>query len=123
MPVVPRSDADALAVLGKKIPAAIAEEAGHLELARLLRQAAQEQVQNQVAATERLQRRLHADAIVEAKGKLIAAMEDEEVADIEQDIIRKKLGVEPVLHCVLKTFCARCEGRISDADCEVVSRP
>jgi hypothetical protein len=59
---------------------------------------------------------------VEAKGKLISAMEDEEVAEIELDIIRRKLKVEPVLHAVLTTFCARCEGKIRDEDCEMVSR-
>ena len=79
MRVGPRSDADALALRGGKTPAAIAEKAGHLELARLLRQAAQEQVQNPVVAEERRQRRLREDAVVKAKGKRIAAKRKDEV--------------------------------------------
>ena len=102
LPALPCSDADALAYLGKKGPAAIAEDAEHAELAQVLHKAAAAQMRDQAAAAARHAQRQEADAKVEAMQKELLYKEDDEVEAIEAEIVSKKLGLERMLSCCFR---------------------
>jgi hypothetical protein len=97
------SDADACALFElKKTAGAVAEEAGHREVAALLAAAQQQQARDPAAAAARLRRRQQADEAVERKAAEAISKEHQEVEEVERQVLARCLGLEVLMTLLLK---------------------